>query len=341
MAIVASYLQYGYLAGATQPFLVAGIKVPIWHLLWLGFWTGYVMGLVGEASGIFSLPYTISVLHFSNVSITPTSLITTFLNPLGALLGYWRGNQWNLDLAMGPCIGAVFGSFIGPFVRINYLQDEIPFKTFMGCILLFMGLHLLVQITPWYIRKKRYKNEFNRKYDAYINKNNENGKITVGLPKDFKITTINKSFLHVEIEYWGIRQKFSMPALLLIGFVVGIVSSAFGVGGGFMLVPIMVTFFGLPIYVLVAAAIPFVLVLSATSLISYIFTLPLLTGVLVEPDWSFGLFIASGAILGAWVASKTQKYVPEIYLKSILGGITAIVGCLYIINYFWTLPFKV
>jgi hypothetical protein len=53
--IIASILQHGYLAGGNQPFSVAGVKVPIWHLLWMGFWTGYIMALVGEASGIFLL----------------------------------------------------------------------------------------------------------------------------------------------------------------------------------------------------------------------------------------------------------------------------------------------
>ena len=108
-----------------------------------------------------------------------------------------------------------------------------------------------------------------------------------------------------------------------------------------MLVPIMATLYGVPIYVLVAATIPFVIVLSVTGLISYIVTIPLLTGVSTSPDWAFGLFVAGGAILGAWVASKTQKFIPERYLKPMLGTITGLVGILYIINYFWELPFKV
>ena len=98
--IIASILQHGYLAGGNQPFSVAGVKVPIWHLLWMGFWTGYIMALVGEASGIFSLPYSMSILQFTSVSVSPTGLITTFLNPFGALLGFYRNRQWNLDLAM-------------------------------------------------------------------------------------------------------------------------------------------------------------------------------------------------------------------------------------------------
>lgn len=44
LAVAASYLQHGSLVGGDRPFPLAGIKVPLWHLLWLGFWTGYTMG---------------------------------------------------------------------------------------------------------------------------------------------------------------------------------------------------------------------------------------------------------------------------------------------------------
>ncbi len=37
--------------------------MPIWHLAWMGFWTGYLMAIVGGASGIFSLPYTMAAYH--------------------------------------------------------------------------------------------------------------------------------------------------------------------------------------------------------------------------------------------------------------------------------------
>ncbi len=37
LGIIASYLQHGYLAGGDAPFTVARVRVPIWHLLWMGF----------------------------------------------------------------------------------------------------------------------------------------------------------------------------------------------------------------------------------------------------------------------------------------------------------------
>ena len=339
--IIASILQHGYLAGGNQPFSVAGVRVPIWHLLWMGFWTGYIMALVGEASGIFSLPYSMSILQFTSVGVSPTGLITTFLNPFGALLGFYRNKQWNMDLAMGLCLGAVLGSPIGPFIRVYYLDDPKPFKAIIGTALLLMSVHLIVQVTPWYLRRTARQRAFKEKFDHIIKERIKAGKAPSGLPDDFKITTVEKSITKITISYWGETQTFNVPMMVLIGFIVGIVASALGVGGGFMLVPILVTFFGLPMYVLVAATIPFVIVLSLTGLFSYAVIVPWLSGAMAAPDWSFGLFVACGAIFGAWLASKTQRFIPEMLLKPMLGVVTAIVGVLYMVNYFWQLPFKV
>lgn len=341
LGVIISYLQHGFLPGADLAFPIAGVRVPIWHLLWMGLWTGYTMGLVGEASGIFSLPYTMSILQFTSVNVSPTSLITTFLNPFGALLGYWRGRQLNFDLAVWLCIGAVLGSPIGPFIRVYFLNNPEPFKAVIGISLTIMAVHLCIQITPWYLSRTARQRAFKEKFDMMMKESLKAGKAPSGLPADFKIVTLERSLKRIKIGYWGEEQSFSVPIMLLIGFGVGVVASALGVGGGFILVPIMVSFFGLPMYVLVAATIPYVITLSITGLISYAVTLPLLTGKSTSPDWSFGLFVASGAILGAWLASKTQKFIPEKYLKPMLGIVTGLVGILYIINYFWKLPFKV
>lgn len=341
LGVAISYVQYGYIPGGDQPFPVAGVKVPIWHLLWMGFWTGYTMAIVGEASGIFSLPYTMSILQFASVNVSPTSLVTTFLNPFGALLGYWRERQWNLDLALWLCIGALLGSPIGPFIRVYVLDDPIPFKAIVGLVLFLMSAHLFIQITPWYIGRTVRQRNFKENFDRMMEQRLRDGKAPSGLPSDFKITTTARSWRQINISYLGEEQSFNVPMMVCIGFFVGVIASALGVGGGFMLVPILVTLFGLPMYVLVAATIPFVIVLSVAGLLSYAVTMPLLTGVSTQPDWGFGLFVASGAIFGAWLASKTQKYVPERYLKIMLGGITGIVGGVYMANYFWELPFPV
>ncbi|MHB1359400.1 MAG: sulfite exporter TauE/SafE family protein [Rhodocyclaceae bacterium] len=339
-AVAISYAQSGIVPGGDRAFDVAGVRVPIWHLVWMGLWTGYTMGLVGQASGIFSLPYTVSILQFESVAVSPTMLIVTFLNPFGALLGYWRGRQLNFDLAIWLCIGTALGSPFGPFIRVYWLADPVPFKAAIGLALFIMAVNMVLEMTPWYLKKRPRVRAFKEKFNRHLAESIKAGRPPSGLPHDFRIVTLERSWRKIKISYWGEEQTLSVPLLFVIGFLVGIASSTLGAGGGFLLVPIMVSFFGLPMYVLVAASIPFVIVLSVTGLITYL-ALPLFTGTIATPDWGFGLFIASGAILGAWAAAKTQRFIPEKFLKSMLSAVTGAVGMLYVVNYFWTLPFKV
>jgi len=338
--ILVSRLGFGFIPGAAEAFPVAGVRVSLLHLIAMGIGTGYLMGLVGEASGILSLPYTMSVLRFSSPAVSPTTLVLTLLNPLGALLGYRRTRQWNLDLALWPCIGAALGAPFGPFIRLTILNDPTPFKTAVAAALFLLGVHLWVQITPWYRKTARRRRSLDATLSRPARDESTGGRRWSGLPAGFRIETLERSLRGVRISYAGHERSFSSVSLLALGCAVGVIASTLGVGGGFLLVPVLATVFGLPMHVLVAATIPFVITLSTVGLLSYLFILPWLTGSSVPPDWGFALFAASGAVFGSWLASKTQGLVPEHVLKPLLGTLTSAVALLYILGRFIELPFR-
>jgi hypothetical protein len=333
----AAYWQHGFLPGADVAFPLAGVRVPIWHLLWMGFWTGYTMAIVGEAAGIFALPYQISVLQFGNPSVTPTTQLLTLLNPLGALLGFYRTRQTNWDFALWVCLGGMLGAMVGPFVRLTVLSDPKPFTVAVGLALAVTGVHLCVAA----VRSFRSRAGFEHRFTSAVRDAVAAGRSPSGLPPGLAIETVDKSGLRLTIAYWGDRWTMSLPVLFLVGLGVGIVSSALGVGGGFLLVPIFATFYRLPIYVLVAASIPYVVSLSAVSLVTYGVIVPWSTGVRLPAEVSWGLFASAGGILGAWCAAKTQRFVPQSRLKLMLGVITAAAGVLYVLSGFVELPFRI
>lgn len=312
-AIAVSHFQYGFVPDAERPFPIAGVAVSVTHLVVMGAATGYLMALVGQANGIASLVYCMSVLQFNGVNLSPTSLVTTLLNPFGAVLGFWRARQWNLDLALPLCLGAVVGAPLGPFVRVFLLADPAPFKALTGAVLLLLSLQL------WWERRGPRA-------------------VPAAATGEVGIATRHRSWRAIVIAYRGGEVSLSVPALVAIGAMTGVAGAALGIGGGFLLVPILVVWYRLPLYVVVAASIPYVIVLSLMGLLGYVVTLPWLTGVSHPPDWAFGLFVASGAIVGAWLGAKTQRLIPENRLKSLLGLLTGPVGALYVINYFWPLP---
>ena len=71
LGFLTAYWQHGFVPDGDQPYPLAGVSVPVWHVIWMGVWTGYTMALVGEAAGIFALPYSMSVLQFTNQHVTP------------------------------------------------------------------------------------------------------------------------------------------------------------------------------------------------------------------------------------------------------------------------------
>ena len=153
LAFVIADVQGGFRPGGEIAFPLAELRIPIWHLIWMGFWTGYTMALVGEAAGIFALPYTMSILQFANLHVTPTMQLITFLNPFGALFGFRRSRQWNLDLALWVCLGGGVGGLSGPFLRITVLSEVRPFTLAVGLTLVFAGGHLCIAAVDGFRRR--------------------------------------------------------------------------------------------------------------------------------------------------------------------------------------------
>lgn len=339
LGFASAYWQHGFLPGGETAFPLAGVRVPIWHLIWMGFWTGYTMAVVGEAAGIFALPYQMSILQFASPHVTPTTQLLTFLNPFGALFGFRRNKQWNLDLALWVCVGGIVGGLTGPFVRITLLSDVKPFTFTVGLALVAAGAHLTYAAFKGFAKRNSGEG-LEAKFREESKRRRAQGLPPSGLPPGVGIRTAEKHGLSLTIEFWGETWRVNQFFMFLTGALVGVISAALGVGGGFLLVPIFAAVYGLPMYVLVAATIPYVIVLSAVGLFTYGVILPAVTGAAIAPEWAWGFFAAAGGILGAWCAAKTQRFVPEHLLKLMLGGITGIAGTLYVIDFFYELPFR-
>ena len=322
LGYLSAQLQHGFVPDGDHAYPLADVRVPVWHVVWMGAWTGYTMAIVGQASGIFALPYTTSILQFSNVHVTPSTLLLTFLNPFGALLGFRRTGQWNLEFAGWLCAGGVIGGLVGPFLRSSVLSDAGPFRFVLGLVLMVAAVQL--------------------GFRAF-------GGFSLGTPAPAaagpsgrpRIETLARGKGRLTIAYQSQTWTLSLWMLFAIGAAVGVISSALGLGGAFLIVPILVAVYKLPMYVVPAATIPYAVVLSAVGLSTYCFVLPLAGQAPIQPEWAWGFFAGAGGIFGSWAAAKTQLYIPEHFLDAMLGGVTSVVGALYVVNFFFPLAFRV
>ena len=106
-----------------------------------------------------------------------------------------------------------------------------------------------------------------------------------------------------------------MITLSLAGFIVGILSSISGLGGGFMIVPLLI-FLGREAKLAVGTSFVFILVVAISSILSHYR--------LGNLDIKTGLTLGLGGIIGAQIGPQVLQYVSEQNFKRIFAVLLAI-----------------
>lgn len=123
---------------------------------------------------------------------------------------------------------------------------------------------------------------------------------------------------HEEIHY-------NYPMILIEGFVVGILTGIVGAGGGFLIIPALVLFAGLPMKKAVGTSL---LIIAAKSLIGFLGDIE--SGQAI--DYGFMAIISLIATAGIFVGFWLSQFVSGKRLKSIFGYFVLIVGIYIIIR---------
>ncbi|MZG54430.1 MAG: sulfite exporter TauE/SafE family protein [Nitrospinae bacterium] len=109
-----------------------------------------------------------------------------------------------------------------------------------------------------------------------------------------------------------------MITLALVGIIVGILSSVSGLGGGFMIVPLLI-FLGREAKLAVGTSFVFILVVAISSIIAHYR--------LGNVDIKTGLMLGLGGVIGAQIGPQILQHVSEQNFKrvfSVLLVITAV-----------------
>ena len=100
--------------------------------------------------------------------------------------------------------------------------------------------------------------------------------------------------------------------MALFGIIVGLGASFSGLGGGFLMVPLLM-FMGYSAQKAVGTSFLAILVISISALLAH--------GKLAHVDYGMGLFLGLGGIIGAQIGSRLIVYVSTGNFKKIFAGI--------------------
>ena len=120
---------------------------------------------------------------------------------------------------------------------------------------------------------------------------------------------------------------------VFLGIVVGVIGGIYGIGGGAILAPILITFFGLSVYTIAGAVLAVNFMTSLVGVLIYC-SIPFFNGQTSPPDWPLGMLLGIGGLSGMYLGAKLQRYLPERTIKLVLMTITLIVASKYILQYF-------
>jgi hypothetical protein len=264
------------------------------------------LAATGGLSGAFVLlPFQVSILHFTDPAVSPTNLL---FNIIAIPLGVWRFQRerrivW--PLAMLIVIGAIPGLLAGVFLRIRYLPDPHAFKFFVGLVLAYMAVRLADSL--W---------------------TDIRGRKPVRPPSgDLQVTDTRLGWNRLSYRFYGDDHSVPTVAILILSAVVGVIGGIYGIGGGAIIAPFLISVFRLPVYTIAGAALLSTFATSVVGVVLYVFVGPLVsgTGLPVSPDWHLGLLLGLGGAVGIYLGARLQRYLPAAIIKAIL-----IAGLLFI-----------
>jgi uncharacterized membrane protein YfcA len=277
---------------------IAGNSVNILWIFMMGGFVGLLSGIFGVGGGFLMTPLLIMVGIPPTVAAASDSNQIVGASTSGTLAHYRMGN---VDFKMGIIllIGGVVGGTLGvQLIKVLRHMGNADFLIQITYVIMlgFVGTYMFIEslqglrgVTPAAVR---------------TGKESGYARLVKRLPWQ---TRFEKS---------GIELSILMP--LVLGVFVGVLAAIMGVGGGFIMVPVMVYLLRMPMHVVVG-----------TSLFQILFTCINVTIMQANTnhtvDFVLALILLVGSTLGAQFGAKISRHLKGDQLKIILASLVLVV----------------
>ena len=315
-------------------FAVSGVDVfPLIPVI-VAFVVSFFTSMGGVSGAFLLLPFQMSVLGFVNPSVSPTNLVYNIVAIPSGVYRYIKEGRMAWALAWVIIAGTLPGVFMGAIIRIKYLPDPRNFKFFVGCVLLYIGIRLLLDLTKKAAEKKMKTRMLEERFKEKSSLAKKGPRSGTG--QDAAIKTISFSLTRYSYEFYGETFSFNTAGLFALTFLVGMIGGTYGIGGGAIIAPFLITVFGLPVYTIAGAALLGTFITSIAGVIFYTIIAPVYadTGLAIAPDWVLGALFGVGGFFGMYLGARAQKYVPAKAIKMTLALILMALALRYIAGIF-------
>jgi hypothetical protein len=284
---------------------IAGLSINTLEVFAMGGFVGLLSGIFGVGGGFLMTPLLIMI------GIPPTIAAASDSNQIvgastsGTLAHYRLGNvdfKMGILLLVGGIIGGTLGVHVIKILRALGNADFLIQVTYV-LMLGFVGAYMFIESLQSLRQSKAPASE-----TIDVDESPRKESMYMQLVKKLPFQT--------RFEKSGVELSVLLP--LVLGTFVGILAAIMGVGGGFLMVPVMVYLLRMPMHVVVG-----------TSLFQILFTCIDVTIMQSTTnhtvDFILALILLLGSTLGAQLGVKVSKKLKGEQLKILLASLVLVV----------------
>ncbi|MFH1242965.1 MAG: TSUP family transporter [Pseudomonadota bacterium] len=300
--------------------------------LW-AIWVGWIFSTVGAFGGIMAGVGHITVFGlgdygraFKKTSPVLNKLITDsirvsnqWLVGLSAAISsinYYKMGRLVLPLGICLAIGSVGGSLLIPIVTAGKIKLS-AYLGYFGICVFIIGAFLFYETTPKGQAKKKKAKAAAAAFEKSVRDKTAKDSSEKG------VKVISWGLGKIVFSFFGVEFSFRPIIPVIGGLIIAAIASFIGVGGGFLFVPFLTSVAGLPMFLVAGTSALTVLV----GMIVSIFTYMVIKGAVVH--WSMIGVELIGIFVGSMIGPRTQKYIPDIWLKRLFVVLALYVGLRY------------
>lgn len=303
-------------------FPISGVTVDPWIPPLVAFAVSFLTSMGGISGAFLLLPFQMSFLGYTNPSVSATNQLYNIVAIPSGVYRYCKEGRMVWPLVWSVVLGTLPGVLIGAFVRVTTLRDPRNFKLFAAAVILYIGIKMIRDL----LKKSAAAPGQAAAPAGPLSATFGNPAATVNIT--------HRNLRRFGYTFQGESYDVSVVGIFILCFIVGIVGGIYGIGGGAIIAPFLVTFFGLPVYTVAGAALMGTFVTSVAGVAFYSALAPFYPQVSVAPDWILGILFGVGGMGGMYLGARCQKFVPARVIKWMLVCIMMSTASKYVVDYF-------
>jgi uncharacterized membrane protein YfcA len=284
---------------------IADLPVNVFVILAMGLAVGFISGMFGIGGGFLMTPLLIFL------GISPAVAVASVTGHIAAssmsgAISYWHRKAIDLALAFmllaGGIVGTAFGVWLFTTLRaIGQLDITIGLSYVL--LLGIVGALMVTESVRAIFRARQGKPVELRRPGSHT--------WIHGLPLKLRF---KRSRIYVSaIPVWG------------IGFIIGFVGAVMGIGGGFLLVPMLIYVLRVPTATVIGTSMVLTLVTMASATVMHATVNHLVDALLA-------LFLMIGGVIGAQFGARAGQKMSGERLRLLLGLLVLAVGIRFAVN---------